>query len=179
MKDWAGWREVKDILGKRCSNAFKGVIIEDCINKFALLCQDAAMVDQYPRDANRRKELFDQGYTIGNCSGHRCNCLADSLLQLLLHHGVLKGPGGSLAIEKWRHDMCQQVRRHLNEHVDEAMRPHDRNDSHAVLDVPDDVHACAFLQHHRHAQEIINYFVADSDFPRSFRVIVFFVDLMV
>ena len=34
------------------------------------------------------------------------------------------------------------------------MRPRDRNDSHAVLDVPDDVHACAFLQHHRHAQEI-------------------------
>ena len=48
--------------------------------------------------------------------------------------------------------MCQQVRRHLNEHVDEALRPHDRNDSHADLDVPDDVHACAFLQHHRHAQ---------------------------
>ena len=56
VKDWVGWREVKDILGKRCSNAFKGVVIEDCINKFALLCQDAGMVDQYPRDARRRKE---------------------------------------------------------------------------------------------------------------------------
>ena len=73
-------------------------------------------------------------------------------MQLLLHHGVFKGPGGGLAIEKWGHDMCQQVRRHLNEHVDEALRPRERNDSHAVLDVLDDVHACAFLQHHRHAQ---------------------------
>ena len=48
--------------------------------------------------------------------------------------------------------MCQQVRRHFHEHVDEALRPRERNDSHAVLVVPDDVHACAFLQHHRHAQ---------------------------
>jgi len=31
VKDWIGWREVKDILGKRCSNAFTGVIIEDFI----------------------------------------------------------------------------------------------------------------------------------------------------
>ena len=69
--------------------------------------------------------------------------------------------------------MCQQVRHHLNEHVDEALRPRERNDSHVVLDVLDDVHACAFLQHHRHAQEIINYFVANSDVPRYVRVIVF------
>ena len=32
VKDWVGWREGKDILGKRCSNALKGVIIEDFIN---------------------------------------------------------------------------------------------------------------------------------------------------
>ena len=88
-------------------------------------------------------------------------------------------PGGSLAIETWRHDMCQQVRRHLHEDVDEAMRPHDRNESHAVLDVPDDVHACAFLQHHSHAQQIISDVVANFDFPRAVRVIVLFVDLMV
>ena len=108
------------------------------------------MVDQYPKDATRRKELCDQGYNIGNCSGHGCDCLADSLLQLLLHHGVLEGPGGTVAIEKWRHDMCQQVRRHLNEHVDEALRPRERNDSHAVLDVPDDVHVCVLTTPQRY-----------------------------
>ena len=31
VKDWIGWREVKEILGKRCSNAVKAVIIEDFI----------------------------------------------------------------------------------------------------------------------------------------------------
>ena len=53
------------------------------------------------------------------------------------------------------------------------MRPHDRNDSDVVLDVHYDVHANAFLQHRRHAKYIINYFVANVKFPRSFRVIVF------
>ena len=41
------------------------------------------------------------------------------------------------------------------------------------LGVLDDVHACAFLQHHRHAHEIMNYCVPNLNFPRSFRVIVF------
>ena len=33
VKDWIGWREVKEILGKQGSNAFKAVIIEDCIKE--------------------------------------------------------------------------------------------------------------------------------------------------
>ena len=48
---------------------------------------------------------------------------------------MLKGPDRTLALEKWRHDMCQHVRHHSNEHVDEALRPRERNDSQAVLDV--------------------------------------------
>ena len=54
VKDWVGWREVTDILGKCCSNSLKGVIIGDCIKKFALLCQGVVMVKQYPKDATRR-----------------------------------------------------------------------------------------------------------------------------
>ena len=100
VKDLVGWREVTDMLGKCCSNSLKGFVIGDCVKKFALLCQGAVMVDQYLKDATRRKELYDQGYTIRNCSGHGCACLADSLLQLVLHHGVLEGPGGTVAIEK-------------------------------------------------------------------------------
>ena len=83
MCERLGWlARSESYIGEKNSNAFKAVNIEDCIKQFALLCQDAVMEDQYPRDASRRKELFEQGYTIGNCSGHRCNCLADSLLQL-------------------------------------------------------------------------------------------------
>ena len=69
--------------------------------------------------------------------------------------------------------MCQQVRKHLNQHVDEALHPRERNDRHVVSDLPDDVHACAFLQHRRHAEAILKYFVGNVNFPRSFRVIAF------
>ena len=130
---------------KNYSNAVKVLVIEDCINHFAFLCQDAVMVDQYPRDTSRRKELMEQGYSIGKSSGHGCNCLADYLLQLLLHEGVLKGPENILALEKWRHEWCQKVRKHLNDNVNEAFRPRERNDSQFVLDGVGDVHAFAFF----------------------------------
>ena len=81
MKDWVGWQEVKAILIKDNNNAVKDVIIEDGIKHSALLCQDAVMVDQYPRDASRRKEFVEQGYIVGKSSGHGCNRLAASLLQ--------------------------------------------------------------------------------------------------
>ena len=144
MQDWVGWQEVKAILGKSYSHVCKAVSIEDCIKKCALLCQDAVMVDQDPRDASRRKELFEQGYIVGKSSGHGCNCLADSLLQLLLHEGVLQGPENILALEKWRHELCQKVRKHLNDNVNEAFRPRERNDSQFVLDGVGDVHSFVF-----------------------------------
>ena len=169
---------MKALLKNYYSNAVKVVIIEDCIKHFAFLCQDAVTVDQYPREASRRKELVEQGYIVGKSYGHGCILLADYVLQFLLHEGVLKGPDNTLALEKWRHDMCQQVRKHLNEDVDEALRPRERNDSQVVLDVPDDVHASAFLQLHRHSQAIIKFFVANLEFPRYVRVL-FFLELMV
>ena len=55
VKDWAGWQDVKPISGNKYSNAFKAVMIGDCIKKFAFLCQDVVTVDQCPRDASRRK----------------------------------------------------------------------------------------------------------------------------
>jgi hypothetical protein len=131
VKDWVGWQEVKTIFMKQSSNAVKVLVIEDCIKNFAFLCQDAVMVDQYPRDTSRRKELIEQGYIIGKSSGHGCNCLSDSLLQLLLHEGVLQGLENILALEKWRHELCQEIRKHLNDNVNEAFRPRERNDSQA------------------------------------------------
>ena len=136
----------------------KDLVIEDCIQNCVLLCYDAVVVDEYPKDTLRCKELFDQGYIIGNASGHRCNCLSDSLLQLLLHEGVLQGPDNMLALEKWRHELCQQVRKHLTENVNEAFRPRERNSNQLVFDGATDLHAFAFLQPHRHAASIIRFF---------------------
>ena len=125
------------------------------------------MVDQYPRDTSRCKELIEQAYMLGKSSGHGCNCLSDSVLQLVLHEGVLQGPENTLALEKWRHELCQAVRKHLNVNVNEAFRPRERNDSQLVFDVVDDVHASAFLQHHRHSEAII-IFYSEYRMPKIF-----------
>ena len=143
-----------------------------------MLCQDAVMVDNYPRDTTRCKELLEKGYMIGKSSGYRCNCLADSLLQLLLHEGVLQGPENILEVEKWRHELCQQVRKHLNGNANEAFRPRERNDNQFVLDGVGDVHALASFEHHRHSEEIIFLFVSSVECRRYFRDI-FVLDLMV
>ena len=140
---------------KPYNNAVKVLVIEDCINNFAFLCQNDVVVDNYPRDTTRCKELLEQGYIIGKSSGYRCNCLADSLLQLLLHEGVLQGPENISALEKWRHELCQKVRKHLNDNVNEAFRPRERNDSQFVFDGAGDLHALASFQHHRHSESII------------------------
>ena len=56
MKDWVGWQEVKVIYMKNSSNAVRFLVIEDFIIIVAFLCQDAVMVDQYPRNTSRCKE---------------------------------------------------------------------------------------------------------------------------
>ena len=53
MKYWVGWQEVKAIFMKNYSHAVKVLVIEDLL--FAFVCQDAVMVDQYPRDTSRCK----------------------------------------------------------------------------------------------------------------------------
>ena len=96
------------VLFKTYTKAVNVLVIEDCIQIFAFLCQDDVVVDNYPRDTTRCKELLEQGYIIGKSSGYPCNCLAHSLLQLLLHEGVLQGPENISAVEKWRHELCQK-----------------------------------------------------------------------
>ena len=91
---------------------------------------------------------------------------------------MLQGPENTLAREKWRHELCQAVRKHLNDNANEAFRPRERNDSQFVFDVVDDVHASAFLQHHRHSEATIKFLIANIECPRSFRVL-FSTDLMV
>ena len=73
MYERLGWlaRSESYIFMKNYSNVVKVLVIEDCIKIFVNLCQDAVMVDQYPRDTTRRKELIEQGHIIGTSSGSR------------------------------------------------------------------------------------------------------------
>ena len=57
---------------------------EDAVKEFSNVCMRAVVHDEFLSDVERKRHLAVQGYKIGKGSGLGCNCLIDSLLQLLL-----------------------------------------------------------------------------------------------
>ena len=89
VKDWEGWAEVKDRLHACDDGAVKRCVTEDFVFVFVTLCQKHVVFENDPSDETRRKYLEMGGFTFGSGSGHGCNCLVDSLLQLLLQYTLL------------------------------------------------------------------------------------------
>ena len=178
VKDWKGWAEVKDMLRACDDSAVKRCVIEDFVLVFVSLCQQYVVFENYPSDATRRKYLEMGGFTFGSGSGHGCNCLVDSLLHLFLNLKFLNGPSAGVSVAKWRHEICELVRKHLCGHEDVRLRPRQRNDLNAVMSVSDEVHARAYLEHQKHSDAIVRYLVKhlglqNVNYVRCFRVIVF------
>ena len=119
------------------------------------LCQQHVVFQHFPSYETRRKYLEMGGFTFGSGSGHGCNCLVDSLLQFLLQYQILNGPGAGVSIAMWRHEVCELVRKHLCGHEDVRLRPRQRNDLHAVMNVLEEVHARAYLEHQKHSEAIV------------------------
>ena len=115
-------------------------------------------MQKFPSDADRKKDLEKQDYSVGRSSGQGCNSLTDSLLQLLLHFKVIKGPSADVNIPYWRHEACEAVRHHLCTHADKHLHPRLRNECNEVYDVSDDFHARAHLEHHKRARTIVYFF---------------------
>ena len=78
-----------------------------------------------------------------------------------------------LALEKWRHELCQQVRKHLIENANAAFRPRERNSNQFVFDGAGDLHAFALLQPHRHADRIIRFFLKQMSNAEDFSAFFF------
>ena len=116
-----------------------------------------AVVQNFTSDETRRKDLEKGGFTFGSGSGHGCNCLVDSLLQLLLQYQFLNGPGAGVSMAMWRHEVCELVRKHLCDHEDVRLRPRQRNELHAVMNVLEEVHARAYLEHQKHSEAIVSF----------------------
>ena len=113
------------------------------------------MYEDFPTDDERKQHLQDDGYTIGRATGHRCNSLIDSLLQSLLASDIINGPSADEKPLLWRNEVCELTRKHLCEHADISMHPRVRSQAGEAVLVAPDVHARAFLQHYKHANEII------------------------
>ena len=118
------------------------------------------------------------GFAFGSGSGHGCNCLVDSLLQLSLQYQIMNGPSAGVSMAMWRHEVCELVRKHLCGHEDVRLRPRQRNELHAVMNVLEEVHARAYLKHQKHSEAIVIFVVKhlglhNVNYVRFFRVVMF------
>ena len=115
-------------------------------------------------------------------TGQRCNSLIDSLLQALLALDIINGPSADDKPLVWRHEVCELTRKHLCEHVDVCLRPRVRSQEGEAVVVTPDVHARAFLDHYKHAAEIVLFLIERFGFqnPNDTRPVrIFFCVLMV
>ena len=99
----------------------RNMIMGDFLVRFSSVAMNN-MTIEYPSDEERRRRLKDEGYTVGRGSAQGCNCLADSLLQVLMHHKMVRKPLKTASERLWQHEVCVAARKHLCEHSNPSLR---------------------------------------------------------
>ena len=178
IREWDGWAHIKALLDSSQEHDLKRVHVEDFVHRFIRRCQTNCVYEDFPSDDERRKVLKEEGYDIRSATGHGCNSLIDSLLQLLLTLNVINGPPADAKAPLWRIEACELARQHLCDHSDVGLHPRQRSEAGEVVDVAAGVHARAFLEHHKHASAIVSFLVQrfglqNPSYVRPFRVVVF------
>ena len=88
-------------------------------------------------DAGRVRQLESENFHVGKGEAHGANnaCLADSLLQLLVHHRAITSPAfaSGTSDKQWRREACLAVRAHLCNHADVTLRPRQRDCNGAIV----------------------------------------------
>ena len=119
------------------------------------IAQAAEGFQTHVTDEQRLADLALAGWQRIRALGHENNCLAFSLLQVLMKHGLL---ADDITLQQ-QIDACQLLRTYLV--ADPALRPRD-GQGRALNE--------AFLQHHRHAQAcvafLLEHFRARAGFVR-------------
>ena len=77
----------------------------------------------------------------------------------------------------WRHEVCELVRQHLCKHENVRVHPRQRNDLNGVMNVPEEEHARAYLEHQKHSDAIVRFLITqlglqNVNYVRCFRVVV-------
>ena len=178
VTEWDGWASIKSVLSCSPSDAMKRVHVEEFVDRFVRRCQKDCVYDGFPSDADRIETLKKSGYALKKVTGHGCNSLIDSCLLLLLHFKVINGPPPDANLAHWRHEACEEVRKHLCNHSDVTLHPRFKSRAGEAVAVESDVHQRAFLQHRTHVREVVTFLISkfnlqNPNYVRSFRVVVF------
>ena len=154
---WEGWaRLVAQLLKVLAAGRADAVeeafgYVSEAVRRFLFLAESAVNEHvAFPTDEERKEQLESEGWELrkGNVWG-RGDCLADSLLQLLIVHGILpEDLNANNGLE--RNEACEAVRAHLCTHAHSDLRP--RN----LAGVENHE---AYLEHDRHAAEIVSFFL--------------------
>ena len=150
VSTWDGWVRIRNKLMTCNDDNLKQALCEDAVKEFCNTCINDVVAKDSMSDMQRQEQLLDLGYMIGKATGHNCNCLIDSILQLLMYHKVENGPPANFSVQTWRNELCEMTRAHLCKHENVALRPRLRDENYKVIDASDDEHARAFLEHHKH-----------------------------
>lgn len=158
VREWSGWKEATAALHACRENPdLLQEICSDAEHRFlALVQQNVSLV--ISSDHEKQRQLKDAGFIFGIGEVHDNNdCLADSLLQLLLIHNVVDGAQFN-GIHS-RRTACHDCRRHLVYHQDSTLHPRVRRPDGSVASVSPNLHANAYLQHNVHGPAIILFFL--------------------
>ena len=90
--------------------------------------------------------------------GFDSNCLAASLLLLLLHNTMIQLPIADINVSKWKREACKVGMTYLCSHNDEHFRPAQRDQHNRVCDVYNYQHKIVDLDHVFHSATLISNF---------------------
>ena len=161
LRTWKGWQEWdKSKRNEGSMDLSEDSFAEELVRRIVAISMDQA-VTNYPSDDERRRELLMSSHLeVKHGDGAGNNCLTDSLLQGLLHHGVIIKPDINCTELEWRRRICDEVRLHLCCHEDVRLRPKQRDERSAIRCVSLEEHNRAYLEHHRHAVGIVQFLVS-------------------
>ena len=155
---WEGWArlvvELLSVLAAKRADAVEVAFgcVSETVRRFLFLAESEVNVPvAFPTDMARVAQLRAEGWELRRGEvWERGDCLADSLLQLLIVHGILPEELNANAAVG-RNVACAAVRSHLRQHADADLRPRNA----AGVEDPE-----AYLEHQRHAAEILSFFFA-------------------
>ena len=166
---WEGWEDVaRDLEDAEDDEYFQAEAIRSCVERFCKIALDNVVIEA-KSDSQRQHELRACGKTIGRGLVYSTNaCLADSLLQLLALHGFVDQAfkGDTYASVVKRRELCARARRSLVEHENELLHPALRDRLGNVMVASDEEHDRAYLEHDRHGEALVRFFLQDCQSPR-------------
>ena len=148
--DWKEWAELlafASCVGPLPDDAYLTAMmgqVRVIMRKFKLLAVQNRATAQCT-DGQRRAALRRDGFVVGRASGDANNCLADSLLQLLVAHSFVRGPVSDAEST----GACRANREALS--AQPLLRPRDLHGSESRR---------AYLEHDRHAAPTVEFFAA-------------------